>query len=227
MSFPYLDLTSCHSAAGLVIVIDVIRAFTSAAFIFGQGAQQIIPVGTVEEALDLKRRIPGALACGEVKGLPPPGFDFGNSPTQALTLDLAGRTVIQRTSAGTQGVVGSTRAGQMLVASFVVAAATVRYIRLLAPAAVSFVVTGRRAAGGDEDLACAEYLAACLDGQTPDPGPYLDRVRRCPDAQLILDPARPEFPETDLLHCTSLDRFDFAMPVSRENGYHVIRKVHP
>src|SRR5512143_1832542 len=162
MKFDYTDLSTCQTATGLVIVIDVIRAFTSAAFTFDRGAQRIIPVSTVEEALDLKRRTPGALACGEVRGLPPPGFDFGNSPTQVLALDLSGRTVIQRTTAGTQGVVGSILAERMVVASFVVAGATVGYVQSLAPETVTFVLTGRHVGGGDEDAALADYLEASL-----------------------------------------------------------------
>jgi 2-phosphosulfolactate phosphatase len=49
------------------------------------------------------------MACGEVNGLPPEGFDFGNSPTQVMKLDLRGRALVQRTSAGTQGIVRSVK----------------------------------------------------------------------------------------------------------------------
>ena len=54
MNFHYTNLETCHEAAGLVIVIDVIRAFTNAAFAFGQGAECILPVSGVEEALELR-----------------------------------------------------------------------------------------------------------------------------------------------------------------------------
>src|SRR5574342_650993 len=108
MRFRYTDLDSCHTADGLVIAIDVIRAFTTAACVLSRGADSIIPVGTIEEALAIREQNPDWLVCGEMKGIPPPGFNFGNSPTQVLDLDLRGRTVVQRTSAGTQGIVRST-----------------------------------------------------------------------------------------------------------------------
>jgi len=228
MQFRYSNLETCHEATGLVIVIDVIRAFTNAAFAFGQGAERILPVSGVEEALALKRQLPNALACGEVGGLPPEGFDFGNSPTQTQLLDLRGRTILQRTSAGTQGVTRSVCAEQMLAASFVVAGATVRYVGRLAPETVSFVITGQTfSTGGEEDLACAEYLEACLRGQAPDAALFLERVRRSRDAQQHFVPDQLLFPASDIDLCTDLDRFDFAMPITREDGRFVMRAVHP
>src|SRR5512132_1216103 len=107
MKFHYTNLETCHEARGMVVVIDVIRAFTNAAFAFSRGAKEIYPVSTVEEALQFKTIVPEVLACGEVGGFPPGGFDFGNSPTQTNTLDLSGRVIVQRTGAGTQGVVRS------------------------------------------------------------------------------------------------------------------------
>src|SRR5512135_2299917 len=107
MKFHYTNLETCHTATGLVVVIDVLRAFTNAAFAFSRGAKEIYPVNAVEEALQFKAGTPNSLACGEVGGLPPEGFDFGNSPTQTNTLDLKGCALIQRTSAGTQGIVRS------------------------------------------------------------------------------------------------------------------------
>jgi 2-phosphosulfolactate phosphatase len=51
MRFHYADLETCREADGMVVVIDVIRAFTNAAFAFSRGAKEIRPVGTVEEGL--------------------------------------------------------------------------------------------------------------------------------------------------------------------------------
>ncbi len=228
MKFNYTNLDTCSDANGLVVVIDVIRAFTNAAFVFSQGAKEIYPVSKVREALDFKTAHANSLACGEVDGIPPEGFDFGNSPSQVLTLDLNGKTIVQRTGAGTQGVARSLNAETMLAASFVVAGATRRYIQKLAPDCVTFVVTGQTfTTGGDEDLSCANYLEELLKGNDPDPAPYLERVRKSNDATIFYDLSRPEFPATDIDHCTSLDRFDFAMQVTKENGRQVMRAVQP
>lgn len=227
MKFQYTNLETCHEATEVAIVIDVIRAFTNAAYAFSRGAKEIYPVSAVEEALELKAQYPDLWACGEVGGIPPEGFDFGNSPTQTSTLELKGRAIVQRTSAGTQGIVRSLNAEHIIAASFVVAKATVKYVQSLAPEFVTFVITGQTYDGGEEDLTCAEYLEASLCGYAPDPAPFLERVRKSNDARVFYDPRMPQFPETDIFHCTSLDQFDFAMPVRRENGRLVMRTVKP
>jgi 2-phosphosulfolactate phosphatase len=227
MKFHYTDLGDCHTAKGVVIVIDVLRAFSTAAYAFSRGANQIFLVSTVEEALALKSSIPNARAMGEVGGLRPQGFDFGNSPTYIDEADLSGVTMIHRTSAGTQGVVRSQGAEVMLAASFVVANATAHYISKLAAPEVTFVITGRSYNGGDEDLACAEYLQELLKGNQPDGQPFIQRVLESKDAFPHLDPAQRDFPFSDLEYCSRIDNFDFAMPVTREDGKLILRTVRP
>ena len=228
MKFHYTNLETCHEATGLVVVIDVIRAFTNAAYVFSRGAKEIYPVSSVEEALKFKAETPNSLACGEVGGIPPEGFDFGNSPTQTSTLDLNGKIIVQRTGAGTQGIVRSLNAATMLAASLVVASATVKYIQSRSPDAVTFVITGQTEnERGDEDLACAEYFETLLKGQQTNPTPFIDRVYKSRDALFHLDPNLPEFPKSDLEYCTNIDAFDFVMFVTKENGRHVMRAVQP
>jgi 2-phosphosulfolactate phosphatase len=228
MKFHYTNLETCHEATGIVVVIDVIRAFTNAAYAFSRGAKEIYPVSTVEEALQFKAKTPNSLACGEVGGMPPEGFDFGNSPTQTNTLDLNGKIIVQRTGAGTQGIVRSTKAETMIAASFVVAKATIQYIQKYSPKSVTFVITGQYGIdGGDEDIACAEYLEMVLKDKQPNPAPYINRVYKSRDALFHLDPNFLAFPKSDLEHCTSIDAFDFAISVIRENGRFVMRTAKP
>ena len=147
-------------------------------------------------------------------------------PTQTSQLDLGGKTLVQRTGAGTQGILRSVNAETMLAASLVVANATVQAIQKLAPETVTFVITGQYAPEhGDEDLACAEYLEALLKGEQPDRAPFIERVIKSRDALQHLDLDFPAFPRTDLDFCAQIDAFDFVMYVSKENGRHVMRAV--
>jgi len=101
-------LETCTPHDGTVVVIDVLRAFNTSAYAFAAGARQVIPVAGVQEALDLRReRFPSALVMGELDGRRIPEFDLGNSPWDVQQPDLRGRTLIQRTSAGTQGLARS------------------------------------------------------------------------------------------------------------------------
>lgn len=112
-----LGWRNAGEATGHVVVIDVLRAFTTAAYAFAAGIEEIELVATPEEALAR----PG-FRMGEVGGRLIPAFDHNNSPSGLVGRRLSGRAV-QRTSAGTQGVVLATRAESLWLGSLVVAGA--------------------------------------------------------------------------------------------------------
>jgi len=229
MRFERKTLRNCSEARGVVVVIDVIRAFTTAAFAVEAGARNIILCGTVEEALERGGKNSSAFVMGEDGGLPPQGFHAGNSPHALKEMNLNDRMVIQRTSAGTQGVVLSRNADVLLASSFVVASATVDLIKSLSPDTVAFVITGKRSDGsGDEDEACADYLEERLSGRFPNPSSYIRRVIRSRSSvTLFADPEKPEFQWEDIECCTDLDRYNFAMMVEKTNGLPILRPFYP
>src|SRR5689334_14499102 len=104
-----------HGVGGVVVAVDVLRAFTTAAYAFAAGALSIVLVGGVAEAVEVGRSIPGALVMGEEHGRRPPGFDLSNSPVAASQADVAGRVLVQRTGAGVQGVLAATSADRLFV----------------------------------------------------------------------------------------------------------------
>lgn len=222
MKFKRYTLDDCQHATGIVLIIDVLRAFSTAAYAFSRGAKEIRLVSGIQEALDLKAQIPNAKAMGEVGGLPPEGFDFGNSPTRILEHDLSGVSLIQRTGAGTQGAVRAVNAEVMLATSFVVARATMDYVLKLKPGEISFIITGGM--GNDEDVACADYLEKQFTGQDIEAQHFIQRVYAARDALEHME-EHPQFPYADLDYCSRIDAFDFAMPIYREHGQLVMRAV--
>jgi 2-phosphosulfolactate phosphatase len=225
----YATLETCSAATETVVVIDVIRAFTTAAFAFDAGAQAILPVNTIAEALALRKRFPHSLVMGADKDrFPPAGFDFGNSPAALIGRDFHGRCVIQYTTNGTRGIVRSERAETLLAGSFVCARATAEHIKQLSPGEITFVITGAER----EDRDCAEYIAGLLGEEMPDVAKRLERLRttwlqriRADVAQGDLTPEIGDGFEADLACCTALDRFDFAMVVRRRDGLLVMERV--
>ena len=137
------SLETCSQETDTVVAIDVLRAFSTACYAFAAGIESIALAATVEEAFELRDRLPGVLLMGEVEGLPIEGFDFGNSPAPFESLVLTGRRMVQRTSSGTQGIVRSRRARHCLGASFCCAKATAAYLLWLNPERVTLVPTGR------------------------------------------------------------------------------------
>jgi len=213
----------CFKAKGLCVVIDVLRAFTTAAYAFAGGAKEIVLVSTAEEAFRMHQEDNSLILMGEKEGRPIAGFHYGNSPYDIQKCALSGQKIVQRTSAGTQGVVNCSHADQLIIASFVVAEATLKYIVKLSPSHVSFIVTGMQ--NGDEDLALAEYLKCKLLQQEVCLSSFLDRVRLSPEGKTFTDPNIVEFSLEDLELALQIDRFSFAMEVEKRNGSLVAKKV--
>jgi 2-phosphosulfolactate phosphatase len=64
-------LEGAARAAGTVVVIDVFRAFTTAAVALARGAVKIVMVSGVDEAMELRSQGIGQICIGEVGGLAP------------------------------------------------------------------------------------------------------------------------------------------------------------
>jgi len=158
-------------AEGAVAIIDVFRAFTTAAVAFANGATHITMVASVEEALALRHQGAGQICMGEVGGRPPERFDFGNSPYLLSQADLRGKAIIQRTSAGTQGIVTAAKTAQhMFAASLVTASATARAMRSVATDRITLVAMGEEGrVRSSEDEICALYLRNLLEGRQGNP----------------------------------------------------------
>ncbi|MCB1693545.1 MAG: 2-phosphosulfolactate phosphatase [Pseudomonadales bacterium] len=222
-----LNLDECRHAQGVAIVIDVIRAFTTAAVAFDRGAASIVFVATTPEALSLEAQDASLLIMGEEGGLPPETYDFGNSPSELELADLAGRSLVQRTSNGTQGIVRCAHCDAVFAGGFLTAAATVNAVNALRPDIVSIVNTGARGDWqADEDQALADYLDLRLRGDHPDPAPFLARVDASDASQRIFrNPARAAFPAADVDIAMQLDRCDFAIAVEPQGDRLVARRV--
>ena len=218
-------ITGARRARGLTVIIDVFRAFTTAAYVMANGAERIIPVGSLKEAFEMKRLHPYWVLMGERGGRRVKGFDYGNSPFEVRDVDLTGRTVIQTTGAGTQGVVNATEAEEMLLGSFVTAGAIVEHIRKANPEAVSLVAMGSVGVERSmEDELCASYIEDTLRGETPKFEQIKQRIREAPSGAKFFDPAKPQFREEDFNMALELDRFDFILRVVKNDRLHVVKE---
>lgn len=225
MDISYCTLDDVDRHPGTVVVIDVLRAYTTAAVALAAGAGPYELVSTLDQAYARRREDPAVKLLGEVDGYTAEGFDLGNSPTAIHGMDLAGVAIVHRSSAGTQGVVRATAATQVLTASFAVAAATARALSDVHP--IAFCVTGADARrDGEEDRACAEYIAALLsEGPDVDPAPYVARVATSTAGALFLSAQRPDLPPEDVAFAQEVDRFDFAMHVHRQDDRHLLSRI--
>lgn len=219
-------LEGAQQARGAVAIIDVLRAFTTAAAVLANDASRIIMVGDVTEAMKLRDAGLGQVCIGEVGGRAPPGFDFGNSPFEVSDTSFAGKTIIQRTSAGTQGIVAAARHAQVLyAASLVTATATARALLSHRADRISLVAMGSEGiARSDEDELCALHLRNLLEGRSGNPAAVRDVILAGGDILRFHDPSRPYLNRHDLDIALDVDRYDFAIRVTMENGLPVARR---
>ena len=217
-----------REARGTVIIIDVFRAFTTAAIAFDRGVTQITLTAEPAEALELHRRGVGDFIMGEVDGKRPEGFDFGNSPYEVSQADLDGKSLVQSTRAGTVGVAAATNADSIYLGSFAVADATVRAVHRDRPDLVSIIAMGDQGVvRADEDEHCAIYLRNRLEGRHPDPEAVRRLVLVGGATQKFFDDTQPQYHPQDVELALQFSRYPFAMRVTREDGLLVARKVNP
>jgi 2-phosphosulfolactate phosphatase len=219
-------VAGAREARGLVVVIDVFRAFSLAAHAMARGATTIIPVAEVASALELKSRYPDSILLGERFAKPLPGFDSGNSPADLERFEVRGRTIIHTTHAGTQGLTNAVNADEVITGALVNAAAIVAYIQQEAPPTVTLVRMGQHAAERCvEDDACAELIERRLKGEAPDVDLIRERLRQAPSAEKFFDPACDWAPERDFALCTQFDAFNFVLRLDRSQQPHSLVKL--
>ena len=220
------DLPYCDELNGAVVVIDVLRSFTTAACALACGATEVVAVASIADALALRAQDAHALTIGAVGGgAPAPGLDLGNSPSRLDATDLSGRRVILYTAGGTRALLACEHAGLLLASSLVCASATAALLRELAPPSVGLVVTGTWSdRDGDEDHACADLIEALLRGGNPPRVPYAQRVRDSDFGRRFSAGADPHLLAADLDRCADVDRFGFAMQARRNGAVVTIRR---
>ena len=212
-------LEGARRARGTVIIVDVFRAFTTAAVAFSRGASRIVLVAEVEEALALRDRGIGEICMGEVGGERPDWFDFGNSPYDLSRANIDGKTIIQSTRAGTVGMVAAAHAERLYGGSFAVASATVEVVRRLHPETVTIVAMGSEGrVRADEDEQCGLYLRNLFQGRRPDDASVRALVLAGQEAQKYGDPNLPHFPIQDRDMALEIDSHAFAIRVRRRDG---------
>ncbi len=207
MTVSILD-PSCDAGAisGFTVVVDVFRAFSVSYYINAQHPAKYIVVDDVDLAFALRDKEPNAILVGERQGIKIPGFDLGNSPTEILDSNLAGKTVIHTTTAGTKGLARQPKENDVVVGSFVNARAIANHVLSAGIDTVNIYCTAPKGyLFGEEDYLFADYLAGLLKGVQPDFASIRQRLKSG-SGQGFSEMGFA--PVSDFLLCMDLDRFD-------------------
>lgn len=151
----------------VAVVFDVLRATSTVAAILSHAGNRVLPCLSVEEARAWKNREPSWLLAGERGGMPPEGFDRGNSPRE-WEGEAGGRTVIQTTTNGTRALRACAGARAVVAASLVNGAAVAAHLRRHhAGRPLALVLAGTGEDFSLEDAVGAAWLLRHLDIDHP------------------------------------------------------------
>ena len=214
------------------VIVDALRASATAAALLAAGAAGLCVVREVADAFAVKDLWPDALLFGERGGLPPQGFDFGNSPRDAG--HARGRRVIFTTTTGAGRLLSAWGAPVALMASVVNGVALARYFEVPPVAEVVIIPAGLMGDPGfdaQEDWVAAAWLASCLHASGEHAwGEGYERYKHYQsriDAEGVeslflsaphADKLRVVGLETDIPWCARPDRYD-ALPLA-VNAFH-------
>ncbi len=197
-------------AEGDLVFVDLLRLSTTLVAMFGQGVEEVFVASTPEEALKLKEEKGADWLFGERGGLRIKGFNFGNSPTEVLQVDLRGTKAVITTSNGTPTLSALRRPA--VIGALVNAASVAEYIS--GAERPAFVLAGERGSPCEEDMAAAEYLYARARGADPDYDSVARRVLSSRHARELMELGMVE----DVQFALSLDLYPhlpYYDPVSR------------
>ena len=100
----------------VVVVIDVLRATSAICTAFHYGVDKIIPVSTLDQAIEYKDK--GYYVAAERKGKIVSGFEFGNSPLSYTNDKLKDQTLVLTTTNGTKAINMAKDIEHLLIGSF-------------------------------------------------------------------------------------------------------------
>ncbi|RME94329.1 MAG: 2-phosphosulfolactate phosphatase [Verrucomicrobia bacterium] len=153
------------------VVFDVLRATSSMVAALAEGAEAILPVATIEEAVAWRRREPDVLLAGERNGRRITAgqsggveFDLGNSPREFSADRVAGRRLVMTTTNGTRALRACAGADRVLAAAFLNLGATAEAIRALGGRRLLLVCGGTYEEAAFEDTLAAGALVDAVEG---------------------------------------------------------------
>jgi len=151
------------------VVFDVLRATSSMITALAHGAEAVLPVADIPEALALKRSRPDVLLAGERNGVRilrdqtgSLDFDFGNSPREFTPERVQGRTIAMTTTNGTLALRACAGAQATLVSAFLNLGTTVAEIQRRQPDRLVVVCSGTFEEAALEDTLAAGALCDAL-----------------------------------------------------------------
>ena len=207
------------------VVFDILRATSSMITALANGAQAIIPVGEIAEALALREKNSNVLLAGERDGLRIRAhqtggidFDLGNSPREFTAERVQGQTIVMTTTNGTRALRACADAKTVLVGSFLNLRATTNWLKEHAPSKLVLVCSGTVEEPALEDAMAAGALCErvwpqYVTGHVSDSAEMVRRLYPLMQANLL-----------DAMKSARNGRRLFSIPELRDDVWHCVQR---
>ncbi|KPK80621.1 MAG: 2-phosphosulfolactate phosphatase [Bacteroides sp. SM23_62_1] len=110
----------------ITVIVDILRATSAIVTAFMNGVSRIIPVETLEQAADYKRK--GYMVAAERDGLVQPFADFGNSPFNFTRDRVEGKHIVYSTTNGTQAIHQASECFSVVIGAYLNFSALCEYL---------------------------------------------------------------------------------------------------
>lgn len=201
----------------LVVVIDVLRAFTTACYAINNNPRDYIVVEDLSLAYKLKKENPDFILMGERNGLNLSGFDYGNSPTEIKDLDFSNKTIIHTTTLGTKGIANALKhTKKVITGSFVNAKSVISYIKKENPKYVHLFCTDGRL-NDNEDLMLAKYIKGYFENKPLNIDVIRENLVKHESGRNYLNNPRTQHSKSDFFLALELNKFDFVIKAHLES----------
>lgn len=209
---------------GIVVTIDVLRAFSTACYIMDKNPLRLEITASTPYAVKSKKYNKNLILLGEDHGRDINGFDYNNSPAQIKKADLTGKDVLLRTTAGTNTMVRIPDDSTVFTGSFVNAEATVQVIQAMHPDMVTFVPTSHKYLN-NEDFKCAAYMKSLFEGRALSLSEIRRTLRNHPTSHGFIVEPENRFSKKDYALCLKENIFPFALRRVIRDGKFFLEKI--
>ena len=161
-----IDLLPSPPYDDVVVLIDVLRTCTVAPILFENGLKEL-QVATKLKVARALGETTGATLIGERKGLPPEGFNYGNSPARLRQVDFSGAQAVLVSENAPATLALLDGAEHLLLGSLYNADAVMRQALSLSQGHIYLVCCGLWGQEDLDDTLAAGFLAAGLSRLEP------------------------------------------------------------
>ena len=210
MEFVITDDQNLHKAKEeLVVVIDVLRAFTTACYAINSNPEDYIVVDDLDLAYRLKKENPEYILMGERDGFNLPGFDYGNSPMEIKDVNFSHKTIVHTTTLGTRGIINAlNHTKDVITGSFVNAKAIINYIKKENPNIIYLFCTNGTS-DDNEDMMLAKYIKSYCENKPLSMDVIKKNLIKHKSGIMYLINPRTKYSKKDFFLALELDKFNF------------------